>query len=335
MTRPLVSVVIPVFNGERFLRQAIDSALAQTYDAVEVIAVDDGSTDGSPAILASYGDRVRAIRQPNSGVSRARNAGIASARGEFIAFLDQDDWWQPAKLERQAESVLSDAEIGLVHTDAAHFDEPSQSYAGRINWVRTELLTGRCYDRLLLGNGIFNSSVLVRKSALNAVGGFNEDIRRNTIQDYDLWLRIAKQYAFAYIAEPLMVYRLHPDQGMWNVRDSLLEELRLLERTAGPDGLASTPEMKVHVAALLQQLTIRHLDAGDRTDARATARRSLGLRWSWRDAGVWAATFLPMPVVASLRRVHGRIQSRPESTRNHVPAWSGVRPAPAEVGSQP
>src|SRR5689334_4952969 len=97
----VVSVILPVYNGASFVCRAIETALLQTYSHVEIIAVDDGSTDSSFEILARYGDRVQVIRQQNAGVAAARNSAISASRGEFVAFLDQDDWWLPEKIEQQ------------------------------------------------------------------------------------------------------------------------------------------------------------------------------------------------------------------------------------------
>src|SRR5437773_3781756 len=113
-----VSVVIPTYNYARYLPEAIDSALAQTHAPLEVIVVDDGSTDDTPRVLAVYGDRIRVIRQANRGPGAARNTGIAAARGEYVGFLDADDVWLPRKLELQMARFEADQGLGLVHCGA-------------------------------------------------------------------------------------------------------------------------------------------------------------------------------------------------------------------------
>src|SRR5512143_3730544 len=110
-SEPLVSVVMPVYNGARYLRQALESALAQTYRPLEIVVVDDGSTDETPAILAEFGTRIRALRQPNSGSAAARNAALDAARGELIAFLDADDLWLPQKLAVQVEYLREHPDV--------------------------------------------------------------------------------------------------------------------------------------------------------------------------------------------------------------------------------
>src|SRR5581483_6931540 len=149
---------------------------------------------------------------------------IRAARGEWIAFLDQDDWWLPEKIARQMACVQNDARIGLVHTATRHFDTAQGEFVGA-SGPATTALTGDCLERLLLGNGIYNSSALVRRTALDQVGLLDTAIEGNTVQDYDLWLRVARKFALAVVPEPLTVWRLHPNQGYWSRRQMLTQEL--------------------------------------------------------------------------------------------------------------
>jgi glycosyltransferase involved in cell wall biosynthesis len=319
---PLVSVVIPVYNGSRFLREAIDSTLGQTYSPVQVIVVDDGSVDDSAQIIRSYGSRVDYVGQQNAGVARARNKGVSAARGDFIAFLDQDDWWRPDKISRQMEFFIQDPDVGLVHSEAAHYDNPSSAFVERFNPNRSDLLTGHCYERLLLGNAIFNSSVMIRRSVLDTVGVFDTQIQGNTIQDYDLWLRIARRSSLVYIPEQLTIYRLHPDQGMWMARDSLVEELRLLDRILDNTDAPLTREMRDRMAKLLDQVGVAHFDARDAKLARQCFARALQYRWSGRYALLLALTFLPPRFSDGTRRaVTGlRTLGRKQVVRR-APSW--------------
>jgi glycosyltransferase involved in cell wall biosynthesis len=299
---PLVSVVIPVYNGARFLSRAIDSVLAQTYPAVEVVVVDDGSTDDSRALVAGYGDRVVAVHQANGGVAQARNAGILASRGELVAFLDQDDWWRPEKVAAQVRVFQSDAEIGLVHTGVGHYDEQAQAFVGRLNpHDAPHELVGYCYERLLLGNSIYNATVMVRRAALDAVGHFDASIAGNTVADYELWLRVAQRFALAYVPEELAVFRLHADQGTWKRRDMLAAELRVLER-ALPGPTAAPVAIHGRLAQLLEELGVAHLDAGDPRKARPCFARALRAAPSLRRGGLWAASLLPVRVVEGLRK---------------------------------
>jgi glycosyltransferase involved in cell wall biosynthesis len=207
MTSPLVSVVIPTFNAARYVARAVDSALAQTYSPVEVIVVDDGSTDNTAQVLDQYKSNIRYIFQPNCGsVGAVRNRGIREARGEIFAFLDADDLWFREKLEQQIPVLLANPKVGLVHSNFKYLDEETgRTYT--ISRPRHKLV-GRCYTRLFFGCSIFASSVVVRRTCLDNVGMFNEEIPPG-VEDYELWLRLARQYKFAYVPRCLALYRKH------------------------------------------------------------------------------------------------------------------------------
>jgi glycosyltransferase involved in cell wall biosynthesis len=304
---PLVSVVMPVYNGAKYLRQALDSALAQIYAPLEVIAVDDGSTDESAEILEAYRPRVVTLRQANAGVSAARNAGIRAARGELIAFLDQDDWWLREKVSRQVALFSADDRLGLAHTAFEQFSTRQNAFVPTPYDTRhSPLLNGDCYEQLLLGNAIFNSTVMIRASVLARSGVFNTAMTGNTCQDYDLWLRVARHYPLAYLPDRLTVLRLHGEQGTWNRRAMLGDELRLLERTLGQEGLAATPVLRARVAQLLDELGVAHLDAGDVRQARRCFGRAFRLRWSRRAAVLYTLSLLPARGVDWLRRLRAR-----------------------------
>jgi glycosyltransferase involved in cell wall biosynthesis len=323
MTEPLVSVVIPVYNGAEYLRTALESALEQSYEPLEIIVVDDGSTDQSPQIIDSYEGRVLAFRQANCGVARARNVGIRAARGDWVAFLDQDDWWLPEKIRKQVDLAQTDPEIGLVHTDVEHFDADSDCYVKRFNPNRSDLLIDRCYERLLLGNAIFNCTAMVRKTVLDHVGGFNEDMPGNTVQDYDLWLRVAKLSNLAYVPEKLATYRLHSAQGMWRVQNYLAAEVKVLERFVGDFQRVASKEMKNRLVKLLDELGVAYLDAQNHRLARQCFARALGLRRSMRVAALYAASFLPAGSLKLLREAKyyvGQFVGR--RSESAVPAWA-------------
>lgn len=307
MTAPLVSVVMPVYNGQAFLAQAVESVLAQTFKAVELIAVDDGSTDGSPEILAEYSSRIRVVRRANAGVSAARNAGIAAARGELIAFLDQDDWWMPEKVTRQVELFQTDDRVGLVHTAVAYYDECLGRQVGPQNpAARPEAMIGDCYESLLLGNPLVNSSVLLRRSALEEIGGLNLSIRGNTVQDYDLWLRTAQRWRLAYVPEPLTVFRLHANQGHRDRRAMLRDELDLLLRQRTKSAWTATTSGARRLADLHDSLATAHFEAGDGWEARRHFALALQIDPSRRRWGRAAACCLPYSLVSRLRRAWHR-----------------------------
>ena len=307
MAAPLVSVILPVYNGSGCLRDAVESVLAQTYQPVELIAVNDGSTDDSADILAAYGSRLVLINQANGGVARARNAGLAAARGEFVAFLDQDDWWLPEKVAKQVELFLSDAGLGLVHTGIDQFDDRCNRYGATVyDTGGSRSLLGNCFDRLLLGNGVFNSSVMIRKSVLAKAGMFDVTLGGNTVQDFDLWLRIARHFRFGYLSEKLAVLRLHAGQGSWDRRAMLRDELIVLERAAGREELRRSPALRSRVAVICDGLGVAHLDANEWGLARRCFFRGLLSRPTSRLAALSLISLLPGSMIAWFRRQRSR-----------------------------
>jgi glycosyltransferase involved in cell wall biosynthesis len=301
---PLVSAVIPVFNGAPYVREAIDSALGQTYPAIEVVVVNDGSTDETSAILSGYGDRITVVEQQNRGISLARNEGIKRARGEFIAMLDHDDWWLPEKIERQVALFLADEGIDLVHSGVEFYDDARGAFGEPLNdESKRSRLTGHCYEALLQENTIVNSSVAVRASALQFAGCYNPMMER-ACEDYELWLRLARNGRFGYVPERLTVFRVHPKQRLQSWTSILSEEARLLESTISAEGLSQCPTIRPRMSRLYDSLGTHHLDGGNRLLARESFARSLGWKWNARAAMLWTVSLLPNLVIRLLRHLH-------------------------------
>jgi glycosyltransferase involved in cell wall biosynthesis len=195
-----VSVVIPTYNSGPLVIEAVESVLAQTHPAAQIIVVDDGSTDDTPQRLSSFGDRIECVRQPNARVAAARNTGLAHATGDAVAFLDADDYWHPAKLERQIAALQERPEIGLVATNT--FPWPGPMPGQRDDGPPLEILP---LTRLLVCNPLTTSSVMVRRSVLAQAGRFDTDLHGP--EDFDLWLRCARIASVAVLREPLTGYR--------------------------------------------------------------------------------------------------------------------------------
>jgi glycosyltransferase involved in cell wall biosynthesis len=216
----LVSVVIPAFNYGRFVSEAVDSALAQTYPSIEVIVVDDGSTDDTRERLSRYGNRIRYIHQQNRGLSAARNTGAAQAQGEWVALLDADDLWHRDKLRIQMGAAAKADNVALVGSPAAAglpenlADDPPV----RELMVRDFVLSARMGP----------SSALIRKSALNEVGGFDESLR--SVEDRDMWLRLAARFKCLLVDSPCWWYRLHAGQMNRHADRMRSNYRRVLER---------------------------------------------------------------------------------------------------------
>jgi len=201
-----VSVVVPAFRAADTIGEALASAAAQTVRGIEIVVVDDGSDDGTGAVveaMAARDPRIRLLRQGNAGVSAARNAGIRAARAEYVAFLDADDLWHPLKLERQlAAFAAAGPEVGLVYTWSTCIDAEGRILPGR---AFTETAEGDVYARLLLGHFV-NGTHMVRRRLLLDVGGYDEDLRGN--EDMALYLDLAERCRFAVVKECLAGYRL-------------------------------------------------------------------------------------------------------------------------------
>ena len=204
------SLIIPTFNHARFIGAAIDSALAQTVSAFEVIVVDDGSSDKTPMVLARYAGRVRVLRQQNRGLSAARNAGLAAALGTFVSFLDADDVMAPTKLAAQLEVLERSHAIGWTYCDVLMETVATGATARaseRFGYA-SRALDGWLFPELVHGNFIPAIAPLVRRTALEAAGGFDE--RLAALEDWDMWLRLSLIAEARYTPAVLVTYRIRP-----------------------------------------------------------------------------------------------------------------------------
>ncbi|MDB5107598.1 MAG: glycosyl transferase [Candidatus Binatus sp.] len=203
---PKVSVVIPIFNGAATVAEAVESALAQTFRDFEVIAVNDGSTDGTLEVLASYRDRIKIISRPNGGISAARNTGVAESSGEYLAFLDCDDIWKPEFLTRAVAALDADRECVLAFADVQLIDSDGQPLDTRLaNHAAGQAPTlAAMFERLW---PIMPSAVVMRRIVFERIGGFSEKFRGVGYEDVWMWMLAREKGPFAYIAEPLVKWR--------------------------------------------------------------------------------------------------------------------------------
>ena len=202
-----VSVIIPNYNYARFIGEAIESVLAQTYQPLEIIVVDDGSTDDSIKVIESFGDKVKLIRQENGGVGKARNTGARNSNGDFLAFLDADDIWLPEKIEKQIAKFDVDTEIGLVHCGMREFNSVTGELIkihleGGEGWVATDLLLNE--KPVVVGPG---GSIVVKRKVYEDVGGFDENLKNG--EDWEFCYRVARKCKIGFVAEILVNYRNH------------------------------------------------------------------------------------------------------------------------------
>ena len=207
MTPPLVSIIIPAYNREITIARAIDSVLCQTYSSMELIIVDDGSTDRTVEVIQGYGERVILICQINGGPSSARNTGVAHSKGEIISFLDSDDTWKPDKLERQIKLMLRGGpKVPCCICNAAMILEDGTSRRSfDISEVECGLSEGFWLNPapiIATRFVLFNQVVSVRREAFELIGGFNESMR--ILEDHDLAFRLSLLGPWAFIGEPLV-----------------------------------------------------------------------------------------------------------------------------------
>ncbi len=236
--KPLVSVIIPTYNRWSYLQMTIDSVLAQTYPHIEIIVVNDGSTDQTAEMLLEYSNRVRVISQTNQGGTAARNTGLSKARGTYITFLDHDDLMLPNKLERQIALLEQYPEIAVAHCRWQYI-----GVQGNILDRIGPLPEGNLFQTLVLGCFLWSGAPVIRRDCFNHVGNFDTSIWSS---DWDMWLRLAKAgYKFGCVQEILGSYRIMPDSTMSDVTRTEAMDIRLLDKT-----FASSQEIPQSILAV-------------------------------------------------------------------------------------
>jgi len=215
----LISCIVPVYNGERYLGEALNSILAETYRPLEIVVADDGSTDSTRSIVASYGNQVRYLWQPNAGPAATRNLALAVTRGSFIAFLDADDLWHPEKLARQMARFEACPELELCVTHVKNF---------WISELRVEESRFQNHRLTRSVPGYVTQTLLARRRVFENVGVFNTSLRHGDAQDW--FLRAAEQNAAMELLPDVLVYRrLHRTNYSRQVNASLKDHLKIVK----------------------------------------------------------------------------------------------------------
>ena len=286
---PLVSIVVPIWNGERYLRESLDSILGQTYPNLEVIAVDDASTDSTPAILESYADRLRIVRQPDTrGIYGNANDGIALASGEFVGVYHADDVYLPEMVEREVDWLLAHPDAGAVFTSAVFIDTEGRAI-GRKN-LPAEVRGGRALDYSTVLNTLLSyknaflgcPTALVRAEVYRRLGGYRDAEFKNS-SDIEMWLRIARSYELGVLEDELIWYR--KGQGSSSERYHRLRTdqerfFRIMDleldahggrAVATPDALAA---FEAHRAQDTLMRAVSHYILGERTEAEVVLRQA-------------------------------------------------------------
>jgi glycosyltransferase involved in cell wall biosynthesis len=274
MTAPGVSVVIPAYNYARYLPRALDSVLRQTFQDIEILIIDDGSTDNTPDVVRDFlaDPRVRYHRIRNNGPSRARNVGIGLARAELVAFLDADDAWMPTKLEKQLALFRRRPSPGVVYTrrrlvDAEGFELES---------VEPTPHRGQVLQALLGGNFLCLTSCMVSRRVFETVGTFDEALSQ--AEDYDLWLRAAQHFRFDFVDEPLVSYRFGHTSLSRHTQERLQSVVHILRRFLKQQGGQST---------VLRSLVRKKLAATYSDCALAIRDRQRLRALTWYVRGLW------------------------------------------------
>jgi glycosyltransferase involved in cell wall biosynthesis len=296
-----VSAVVTTYNYARFLPDALDSILAQTHTNLEVVVIDDGSTDGTATVVERYADRgVRYVHRPHGGAGRARNTGLASTSAPLVAFLDADDTWLPDRVEAGLTHLARHPELALVAAHAFACDEGLRPTAVVPAATRE---AGRMLEQLLIDNVVLNpSSVLIRRPAIEAVGGFSEIPFG---EDWDTWIEIAKRFPIGFVDRPLALVRRHtgsvsPRRVSVDVNRAIVEPHLRVYRPAWKRPLIRRRGASVaHFHAGLSSA-----GNGDRRQAKRHAITSIALdpfTLGRRKAKLLTRAFLSESVVSALR----------------------------------
>lgn len=243
MTLPFVSVVIPAYNGERYIIAAVESVLQQTYQHFEMIVVDDGSTDGTAAVLSPYCDRIRYVQQSNQGVASARNRGLQLAQGELIAFLDQDDIWLPDKLLLQVACLEVKSQVGMVHSGWQRVDQDGEKISNIEPWHNAPKLD---LHEWLQWMPVLLSAMLFRLDWIERVGGFDSEFKQAC--DVDLIQRLALATCqTAWVRQVVVLYRQH------SCNDSLNTLLQAKESWAVRNKFFARSDIPHHIRKMEDQ----------------------------------------------------------------------------------
>ena len=286
---PLVSVIIPAFNVEKFIAEAIDSVLSQDYPAIEIIVVDDGSTDFTRRIVESYGEKVCFLAQPNQGAAAARNRGIGVAKGFYVAFLDGDDVWARGKLKTQVRA-LQNSGYKMAHSGFSVWSPnsdgrypPAAAQIAKAEEARSPDLmakSGWLYGELLLDCLVWTSTVVVEAEELRQAGLFDVTLRKG--QDYDLWLRLSRRIPVLGIQKVLALYRNNPSSITYRVMDECYEYIVLTnaigkwgQSVPGDGAKPSAASLRRRLRKMLFNHGLAHYACGDSAIAVKSFARAL------------------------------------------------------------
>ena len=340
---PTVSVIIPAYNCESFIGHAVQSVLEQHHRDLEVIVINDGSTDNTVQALAPFRDRICLLQQKNAGAAAARNAGLRVARGELVAFLDADDWWVPSRLSVQLAALKSFPAAGMVFSDFAIADHtganimPSGirwkyeairntdatpwpkifSNSVTVPWAGGEngqleavAYQGHIAQWLFLGNFVNTCTVLLRREIIDRLGEFDQTL--DTEEDYDYWLRVANEWPLAYVDAPLTTFRKSPGQLTRpdQIERIIKNALRVVQRASIRMAADLDPKtVTSRLSRMYFSLGVIALRSGRCADARNYLKQSLQHRpWRLMTLALCSLAFLPPQVFAGIMRARAALK---------------------------
>jgi len=298
-----VSAIIPTYNSSEYIRTTIQSVINQTYKNIEVIIIDDGSTDNTTDIIHQYFPEINIIHQENGGASKARNTGINIATGELIAFLDSDDLWLPNKIEKQVAVFKDNSNVGLVTTEQIFFNDTGDF--GKSH-KKSSLFQGDIKRNIFWNSGLTTSSIMVRTSVLNVTGNFRTELP--TAEDDNLWLRIAFNSDIYLVQEYLTKYRVtvnslsRGNNARKNIFNGVSKHIELLNK--------DYPEISLHLGKLLDKRMAKlffaeglaYLDSFETSKAREQFR--IGIRYNSFQTILYIyylSTFMPNKLILKLK----------------------------------
>lgn len=318
---PKVSVIIPIYNAQATVSEALDSVLAQTYTDYEMIVVNDGSTDNSEGIIRRYltagmGD-ITCVTQRNKGAAAARNAGIRIARGELIAFLDADDLWDKDKLKTSVETLDAHPGVMLAFSDMRHHVDGEAVHASYLHERGyRHVASGQIYDNLLKENFIFTPTVVMRKSIFAKAGYFDESLK--IAEDYDLWLRITKDSEVLFIDRPLVTRRRTGSNITQDKQLYIESAIRLREKLLQTH--AQEPQRRAIIEEQLRrdryQLGYALFDTMRLKESRKAFSKTLfDPQYFLKSLFYIIVSFLPVSAIRSLRKIRaGKREKRKKTT---------------------
>jgi glycosyltransferase involved in cell wall biosynthesis len=268
-----ISVIIPVYNGEKTIKQTLESVLNQTLFDLEIIVINDGSTDKTKEIVNSICDsRLQIFSYKNAGLSASRNRGLFQAIGEFVAFIDADDLWTPDKLESQFKALQENQQAAVAYSWTDYIDTEGKF----IKSGKYPTATGNIYSKLLLSNILENgSNPLIRKQAFDTVGNFDESL--TAAEDWDMWLRLASHYEFVLVPKAQILYRVSANSMSTNLKIQEVASLQVIERAFSQSESASFQHLKKSsLANLYLYLTFKALESANKLAKSRIAANFLG-----------------------------------------------------------